>query len=710
MKWIPRFGRRPPIELPVHTQPTPRAGAGDAPIGRTEDDALGRTKAAHAFADQVMELDASAGLVVGVVGPWGAGKTSFINLARDEFARADVPVLDFNPWMFAGAEQLVESFFVELSAQLRVRPGFGEIGERFAAYGEGFSGMGWLPLVGPWIERGRHAAKLVATILKRRKEGTGGRRKALEHALATLTRPIIVVIDDVDRLTTREIRDVFRLVRLTASFPNVIYVLAFDRARVERALAEEGVPGRDYLEKILQLAVDLPPAPREVLASQVFAEIEKVLEGIADHGPFDEHAWPDIFAEVVHPLIRNMRDVRRYGATLRGTIRALEGNVALADVLGLEAVRVFLPDVHSRLHECLGALTTTSGMAFGAGAEDKELARLIGSLVETGGPHADVIRSMIRRLFPAAERHLGGTHYTGDWVRTWNRNARVAHEDRLRLYLERTAGPGLQAYTEATRAWQVLSNAEALEGVLRSIEPSRLEDVIAGLENFEEEFAVEHVVPGVTVLLNLLPELPDHKRSFFSITPRFAVRRVTYRLLRSLGDPSAVEAAVRAVLPQLRTLSAKDDLIGQVGYREGVGHRLVPDSVADAFERELREEIRTAPDEAFADEPMALWLLLTARRGTGPGEGQIEIPTASGATLAILRSARNEVMSQGMGSRALHRTPRLSWKALVELYGTEEALASVVRAIDPNRTADDDALVELTEKYLAGWRVRDADD
>lgn len=709
MSWITRLGRRPKTELPAHTPPAPTAGAGDAPITRTDDDVLGRAAAAHAFANQVMELDASAGLVVGVVGPWGAGKTSFINLARDEFARADVPVLDFNPWMFSGAEQLVESFFVEISAQLRLRPAFADIGERLADYGEGFSGMGWVPLVGPWIERGHHATKLVAAILKRRQEGTGGRRKALEQALASLTRPIVVVIDDVDRLTTREIRDVFRLVRLTASFPNVTYVLAFDRARVERALAEDGVPGREYLEKILQVAVDLPPVPREELASQVYAAINKAVEGIVDPGRFDEHAWPDTFAEVIHPLIRNMRDVRRYGAAIRGTVRALEGKVALVDVLGLEAVRVFLPDVHSRLHECVDALTTTSGMAYGGEAENKEFARLISSLVEAGGLHTDTVQAMIRRLFPAAERHLGGTHYTGDWVRLWNRDARVAHVDRLRLYLERTVSPGLQAYTDSHRAWQALSSAEAFEGVLRSVDPSRLEDVIAGLENFEEDFRPEHVVPGITVLLNLLPELPDEKRSFFAMRPRFAVTRMTYRLLRSLKDPSAIEAAVRAVLPRLLTLSAKHELLGQIGYRESVGHNLVSEPTAEELEREWREEVRKAAPEAFANEPMALWLLLTARRG-GAAEGEIGVPAVPGATLAILRSARSEVMSQGMGSRALHRTQRLAWKSLVEFYGTEEALATAVRDIGPSQTSDDEALVELAEKYLGGWRERDADD
>lgn len=56
--------------------------------------------------------------------------------------------------MFSGADQLVQSFFIELSAQLKLRPDLSEVGELVGDYGETFSGLGWLPLIGPWIERG----------------------------------------------------------------------------------------------------------------------------------------------------------------------------------------------------------------------------------------------------------------------------------------------------------------------------------------------------------------------------------------------------------------------------------------------------------------------------------------------------------------------------------------------------------------------------
>src|SRR5262249_21766853 len=152
-------------------------------------------------------------------------------------------------------------------------------------------------------------------------------------------------LDDIDRLSTAEIRDIFKLVRLTASFPNIIYILAFDRIRVESALGADGIPGRDYLEKILQVAIDLPAIPADVLNRQIFSAIDAALREIDNPGPLNQGVWVDVFMEIVRPLIRNMRDVRRYAAAIQGTVAALNGEIAPADVLALEAIRVFLPDV-----------------------------------------------------------------------------------------------------------------------------------------------------------------------------------------------------------------------------------------------------------------------------------------------------------------------------------------------------------------------------
>lgn len=109
----------------------------DTPISSSKDDFLERTPLAFEFADMITELDASKGLVVGICGDWGNGKTSFLNIMRERFQdKHNLTVVDFNPWMFSGADQLLLFFFKEIGESLGVadKKKFGSIVDKLAEY------------------------------------------------------------------------------------------------------------------------------------------------------------------------------------------------------------------------------------------------------------------------------------------------------------------------------------------------------------------------------------------------------------------------------------------------------------------------------------------------------------------------------------------------------------------------------------------------
>lgn len=680
---------------------------GDNPIKTADQDRLGRAGFAAGFAREIRSVDASEGLVVGVLGAWGSGKTSFVNLTRERLEADGIAVLEFNPWMFSGAEQLVESFFIELAAQLRLKPGrLADLGNDLEEYGESFAGLGWVPLVGTWIERARGVNKVLSAALKRRKEGVGARRKKLTDALAALDAPIVVVVDDIDRLDTKEIRDIFKLVRLTASFPNLIYLVAFDRARVEDALREDGIPGRDYLEKILQVAVDLPQLPDEVLRRQVAEAIQGVLSDIDNPGPFDSGRWPDVFVEVIRPLVRSPRDLRRYAAGIHGTVMSLDGQISLVDVLALEAIRIFLPDTFGALGDAGTALTATGYDQYA----DPARQRLVEALVDLSRSSTDTTRAMVKRLFPAADRHIGGTNWASGSEASWRRDRRVAHIDFLRLYLERSAPAELAAFSQAELLFSMLTDVVALTRALHSIEPDRLEDVISALEAFESEYPVEAIEPAVTALMNVWPTMPKRDRGMFELDTRMVVGRVVYRLLRRLADdPARLTATVRNILPELTTLSSKFEVITDVGHRENAGHKLVSETDAAALEREFRDEVRGADPANLSKEQELLRILLNTKRDADASEPQLELPDDPALNHALLLSARSEVLSSGTESRTVHRSYRMHWEVLVDLVGTEDELR---RRIDSARAHNPEPpeMFELLDRYLSGWRPADWDD
>lgn len=105
-------------------------------------------------------------------------------------------------------------------------------------------------------------------------------------------------------------------------------------------------------------------------------------------------------------------------------------------------------------------------------------------------------------------------------------------------------------------------------------------------------------------------------------------------------------------------------------------------------------------------------MLLLTKRDADASEDPLTIPSDTVLTLALLRSARSDVRSQSMGSRAVQRFPRLAWDMLIELYGDEATLRERIEALKGSIGGDDEAtaLIELADRYASGWRPKDFGD
>ena len=740
----------------------------DNPIRDPKYDVLGRADEAKKFARHVLELDASEGAVVGVFGPWGSGKTSFLNLTRKEFEQEDIPVIDFNPWLFSGTKQLVERFFDELSARLKI-PGTHEIGKALKKYGDAVTSVsnlsdrllaigGVASFTGLWslaIEGVSNLPGILLTIgfvsclLGGLLSITGtffrccqgdidSRRKKVEKALRKRNKRIIVVLDDVDRMEKSELRDVFKLVRLTASFPNIVYIVACDRFRVEQALGEKGLQGKDYLEKIIQLPYDLPQAPGHILDQQLRNEIEKAYAEIEKTGPFDEQVWLDVYREIIWPLIRNMRDVRRYTGAIRETIAGLEGKVALADMLGLEAVRMFLPDAFNRLPVLMDILTARSqlsstepesmspGAAFRKYSNEPENmkvdARRIGELIEANKA-PEVVKAMLRLLFPACGQNIFGTNTHPQFLGKDDQDVekirkllpsmdiplpekylvdcRVAHEAIFQFYLELVPGEHLVIFDEARRAFDLMADREALDKFMQEIKSEqRCVDVIRYLGGFVDQFREEHVEPGSIVLLNLLPDMPGEPWGLYSES-RIIVRGIIAQLFRVLENATAVEAAVRRILPAVTTLSSKAELVLDIGYREEVDSNLVSETAAAEFGKGLLDRIRNTPVDDLAEDPNLGLILGFANTVADPSSDPFDNKKSAQLTFAILRRVLSGATS--VGSTHPDQIPRRGF--LIRIYGGEEVLKARIENL---RTQFEDLKpwIEETQKMTPDAAAR----
>jgi hypothetical protein len=529
-------------------------------------------------------------------------------------------------------------------------------------------------------------------------------RQAIEAALSKLTEPIFVFIDDIDRLTAREIRDMLGLVRLTAHFPKIIYLLAFDRAKVERALDQDGLEGgRSYLDKIVELSFDLPTTSPHALGNLLLVGLDQVISGIPA-GPFEPGRWQDVAARVLGPLLSTPRDINRYLASLPASLRMIGEEVALVDVLVLEAIRLRLPDVFAQLGPMSRALTDVGMITSQTPGWQAE----VDAFIQSAGAHAAVVSDLCRLLFPATERYLGSnTTWPSSWLSIWRKNRRVANPDVLAIYLSKQLPPGTVPAATVEMAVLAMERTENFQTVVDTLSADDLDDFLARLAGYADDGAPDAVLPGCIVLLGLYPRLRTRSKGFLDFGPEITLDRVVLQLLCRIDGEAERTRIVEKLCVAVAGFTGRVRLLRLVGRRPNPEmERLIPAAESDRLFRAVCREIRHASAARIAAEHDPLRLLAEALAEDPADRGDIDhLLQDDNTAAALLLSAPAQIRSQAAGSVAVQTEQVLHWDWLGTVVGDDTAIAALVDRVATTRTDDEAvAVVTLARKYLTGWR------
>lgn len=368
----------------------------DNPIRTSHDDDLGWDIRAKRFANAIRQLDASEGLVIGVFGTWGSGKTSFINLVREHLmSSGGYKIIDFNPWMFSKAQDLVLAMCTQLSSSLSDNKK--GLAKNILKYGLAVAEIA-AETVSPRFLR------FATAIRKKTERNLSQLRRAISIELKKESNdPMVVVVDDLDRLEADDVRQVIKCVRLTAAFPKVIYIVACDRCRTATALNDSlalGEPsgsswGHDYLDKIFQVAFNIPVVGSVELEKQAKRALHDVWDrvpGKTRNGELMDMAE----AAILMPLVKNMRDVRRFANAILATALVIPDGIRKDYLIALEAIRVFLPDSYVALCAAVDGLTQIP-----INFEEKDvLGGQVRAILDKAGKEREVIADLINMFFP----------------------------------------------------------------------------------------------------------------------------------------------------------------------------------------------------------------------------------------------------------------------------------------------------------------------
>lgn len=395
-----------------NVQPSPADGfLGDSPITGENDDKLGYLNYAIAVKSFMDNTDTSMNsFSIGVEGVWGQGKTSFVNLLKNELCKDDYIIVDFNARASAGSKEIQEDFLAALRNALKdhyvgisgIVRDYGKALQVTEDYNPAFKFLQidkWPNLADSW--------------------------ESLEKAIKNTGKRIAVCVDDLDRLTGEEILEVCKVIDKNGSFPHVFFIASYDRIYVQDILKGFLKTDRtdDFLDKYINIEFSLPKKQYVVLLDELLKCLKYSIriKEITIVNLDQIKQFMGNYARIIERRLTTMRDIKRFYNQFRFDYRTVQEDVNFDDYFLLELIKYKHKDEYDKLRQ--GEYTSPGSEMF-----DKEIQynnELI-YLKEIDEEKLPKSWDMLIRMFPMSKKN----YYYNDWYRSrWNRICDVLSND-----------------------------------------------------------------------------------------------------------------------------------------------------------------------------------------------------------------------------------------------------------------------------------------
>lgn len=319
----------------------------DFPSLEKYDDIYGRRGYATSIANHIVNTSSDASFAIGVVGDWGAGKSDFLIRLKSvlESDKENI-TLEFNPWRVSKADAIIDEFFKTLSKQLK------PFNQSISATINDYSTRVLKParetqfkmidaFIGTWFKEDDIQEKY----------------DTINQAIKATAKRIIIFIDDVDRLTGKEVMEILRIIRNTANFANTFFIVGIDQNYIVNVLknTKDFSNEEEYLKKVFQLTITLPAFKKESLVNELKKYLytpdlsgtdkEKIRSALEMLGINADIQVPELFSlsfkheTLLEKMLDNVRDLKRFCNSFKIVFNILKNEADISDLIVLELIR-----------------------------------------------------------------------------------------------------------------------------------------------------------------------------------------------------------------------------------------------------------------------------------------------------------------------------------------------------------------------------------
>lgn len=515
----------------------------DKPINKISQDILGRGNFAKKLTEAIVKADSSESLVIALNGDWGSGKTSVVNMVKDECINSyedKIKIVNFNPWYYTDKQNLILKFFEIIATNEEIFENTKKrkkIFDKISEYAANFESI-------PYLSYGIKPLRKISDTIKRSYENKltiEAQLNEIKKIFSNLKYKLLIVIDDIDRLTENEIRDIFQLVKLVGDIPNIIYFLSFDKYVVRLALDKiHGGKGEDYIEKIVQVQFELPKLSQNDYDKYLFKRIDEII-GDVPESDFDRDRWVKIYFNGFRFIFRTLRNINTYINALRFDFQLIKGEVNIVDLLGITAIKVFKPSLYDLIRNKKSMFLKLTSKSSDINAmlldKDNEKYKNEFNLLIKNLELENAYKNILISLFPRTYLAIGdGFYYNIEENESINRKKqRICSEDCFEIYFMFRIPIGYITNNEM----KIVMDDDDINTFKQKLtnlnKENKINDFLGRLEDYTKEIPLEKISKYILAFMSIGDTFEDNYHNNFFVDYFYRnsarIKRITYQLL-----------------------------------------------------------------------------------------------------------------------------------------------------------------------------------
>ncbi len=332
---------------PLEKKPSQYSLLDDYPSSEKYIDIYGRSGYAASVAKHIEGTSSDVSFAIGIIGDWGSGKSDFLIRLKAALKDNDENIIfDFNPWRVNKADAIIDEFFKALSKQLKpynqsIANTINDYSSRVLKTARETQFKLIDALIGGWFQE----------------DDIQERYDTINESIKATSKRIVIFIDDVDRLTGKEVMEVLRIIRNTANFANTFFVVGIDQNYIISVLknTKDFANEEEYLKKVFQLTITLPAFKKEVFGGEIKKHLftpdmdetyqRRLTLALTRFGVDADATGPELFfpsfdyESLLERMIDNIRDLKRFCNSFKIVFNILKDEADLHDLIMLELIR-----------------------------------------------------------------------------------------------------------------------------------------------------------------------------------------------------------------------------------------------------------------------------------------------------------------------------------------------------------------------------------